>query len=133
MVKRQVLHMRGKHYVSQRALAFICKDMKNKGMPKATSRRTIQRNRNDICNRNTPFGTLIQIRSLRLKNGGCISLPFLHPAAMLWVCCEECSEFKDFFGSVLHGQRLEIVQYADEVVPGRELIAYNDKKRWVLY
>ena len=52
---------------------------------------------------------------------------------MLWVCCEECPEFKNFFGSVLRGQRLKIAQYAHEVTPGRELIPYNDKKRWVLY
>ena len=52
---------------------------------------------------------------------------------MLWVCLEQCPEFKEFFASVLQGQRLQVVQYADEVVPGRELIAYNDKKLWVLY
>ena len=35
---------------------------------------------------------------------------------------------------MLEGQpRLRIVQYTDEVTPGRELISYNDKKIWVLY
>ena len=39
-----------------------------------------------------------------------------------------------FFSSVLEGQpRLKIVQYTDEVTPGRGLLSYNDKKIWVLY
>ena len=63
-----------------------------------------------------------------------MKIPFLHPAAMLWVCCEESNEFKTFFSSVLEKQpRLKIVQYSDEVTPGRELVSYNDKKIWVLY
>ena len=78
-------------------------------------------------------GTLIQTRSLVLKSGGCISPPFLHPAAMLWVCCEECHEFKTFFSSALHGQRVNIVMCSDEVPPGEALLAYNPKKRWLLY
>ena len=53
---------------------------------------------------------------------------------MLWVCCQESTEFKMFFSSVLEGQpRLKLVEYSDEVTPGRELVAYNDKKIWVLY
>ena len=93
----------------------------------------MQRNRNAFGSRNTPFGKLIQTRSFKLKQGGCISLPVLHPAAMLWVCCEDCPEFKSFFSSALHGQRLKIVMYTDEVTAGRELLAYNQKKLWVLY
>ena len=131
--KRTILDVRGKHHVTQRALDHICKDIKKHGMVKASSRSTMQRNRNTFGNRSTPFGKLIQTRSLSLKKGGCISPTFLHPAAMLWACCEDCPEFKAFFSSVLHGQRLKIVMYADEVVPGRELIAYNEKKLWVLY
>ena len=52
---------------------------------------------------------------------------------MLWMWCEQCPEFREFFASVLQGQRLQIVEYADEVVPGRELQAYHDKELWVLY
>ena len=63
-----------------------------------------------------------------------MKIPFLHPAAMLWVCCRESNEFKMFFSSVLEGQpRLKLVEYTDEVTPGRELVSYNDKKVWVLY
>ena len=107
--------------------------IKKHGMVRASSRSTMQRNRPAVADRSTPFGKLIQTRSLRLKGGGCISPTFLHPAAMLWACCEDCPEFKAFFSSVLHGQRLKIVMYADEVTPGRELLAYNQKKLWVLY
>ena len=131
--KQTVLDHRGDHYVSARALAHICKDIRLHGLAGATGRTTIRRNRSAFANRKTPFGKLIQERSLTLKNGGCISLPFLHPAAMLWVCCEDCPEFKEFFGSVLRGQRLQVAEYSDEVTPGRELIKYNGKKLWVLY
>ena len=132
--KRTVLDMRGKHYVSQRGLSHICTDIKTKGMVKATSPRTMMRNRSASTNRLTPFCKLIQERSLVTKKGGAIKIPFVHPAAMLWVCCEESNEFKMFFSSVLEGQpRLKIAQYTDEVTPGRELVSYNDKKLWVLY
>ena len=131
--QRTILDLRGTHHVSQRALAHICGEIKTHGMVQAISRRTMLRTRRDFANRDTPFGKLIQERKLELKRGGCISLPFLHPAAMLWVCCEDCPEFKDFFSSVLRGQRLKVVMYTDEVTPGRELQAYNDKKLWVLY
>ena len=92
------------------------------------------RNRKARANQDTPFGKLIQEQSLVTKKGGRIKIPFLHPAAMLWVCCQESTEFKMFFSSVLEGQpRLKLVEYSDEVTPGRELVAYNDKKIWVLY
>ena len=102
--KRSVLEMRGKHYVSQKALSHICKDIKLNGMVKATSPRTMLRNRKALANQETPFGTLIQERALVTKKGGAIKIPFLHPAAMLWVCCQESNEFKMFFSSVLEGQ-----------------------------
>ena len=108
--KRTTLDMRGKHYVSQRALSHICTDIKVKGMVKATSPRTMMRNRCAFANRDTPFGKLTQERSLVTKKGGTIKIPFVHPAAMLWVCCQESNEFKLFFSSVLEGQpRLNIV------------------------
>ena len=82
--KQTALDMRGKHHVSQRALSHICKDIKLKGMVKATSPRTMMRNRSALANRDTPIGKLIQERSLVTKKGGTIRIPFLHPAAMLW-------------------------------------------------
>ena len=93
----------------------------------------MHRHRIRFANQQTPFGKLIQERPVALRKGGCISLPFLHPAAMLWVCCRDRPEFRSVFSSVLNGQRLKLVVYCDEVTPGRELIAYNDKKVWAMY
>ena len=120
-VKRTTLDIHGSHHVTQRALAHVCKDIKDRGMPTATSRRAMHRHRRGFANQHTPFGKLIQEKPLKLRTGGCISLPFLHPAAMLWICCRDCPEFKSLFGSVLKGQRLKLVVYTDEIVPGREL------------
>ena len=118
--KRTVLDMRGKHYLSQRGLSHVCTNIKTHGMVKATSPRTMMRNRSASTNRLTPFGRLIQERILVTKKGGTIKIPFVHPAAMLWVCCEESNEFKMFFSSVLEGQpRLRIAEYTDEVTPGK--------------
>ena len=93
----------------------------------------MHRHRTAFANQSTPCGKLIQERPLILKKGGCISLPFLHPVAMLWVCCRDCPEFTSLFSSVLKGQRLKLVVYSDEIVPGRELQSYNDKKVWTMY
>ena len=86
---RTALDLRGTHHVSQRALTHICKNIKLKGMVNAISPRTQRRNRSALANRVTPFGKLIQERSLVTKKGGTIRIPFLHPAAMLWICCED--------------------------------------------
>ena len=132
--KRTTLDMRGNKHVTQAALSHICKDIERNGLVKATSARTMRRNRSAVANQDTPFGKLIQEQSLVTKKGGTMKIPFLHPAAMLWVCCRESNEFKMFFSSVLEGQpRLKLVEYTDEVTPGRELVSYNDKKVWVLY
>ena len=132
--KRTTLDMRGNKHVTQAALSHICKDIERNGLVKATSARTMRRNRSAVSNQDTPFGKLIQEQSLVTKKGGTMKIPFLHPAAMLWVCCQESEEFKMFFSSVLEGRpRLKLVEYTDEVTPGRELLAYNDKKIWVLY
>ena len=102
--KRTTLDMRGNKHVTQAALSHICKDIERNGMVKATSARTMRRNRSAVANQDTPFGKLIQEQSLVTKKGGTMKIPFLHPAAMLWVCCQESNEFKMFFSSVLEGQ-----------------------------
>ena len=114
---RTILNIKGKHHVTQRALAHICKDIQEHGMVASTSRSTIQRERSKFAKQSTPYGTLIQTRYLKLKTKGWISLPFLNPAAMLWVCCKDCPEFKSFFSSKLNGQRLKLFVYSDEVTP----------------
>ena len=119
--QRTCLDLRGGHHVSARALVTVAKQIRLHGLPDAISRTTVHRQRAAFANRDTPFGKLVHERKLDLKKGGCISLPFLHPAAMLWMCCEQCPEIKEFFASVLQGQRLQIVEYAD------------DKKLWVRY
>ena len=126
--KRTTLDLRGKRHINQRALAHVCKDIRAYGLVKAISARTMMRNRGARANQDTPFGTLIQEQRLVTKKGRSIKIPFLHPAAMLWVCCKESTEFRTFFSSVLEKQpRLKLVEYSDEVTPGRELVAYNDK------
>ena len=120
MVKdRTVLNIHGSHHVTQRALAHICKDIKNKGMVGAASRRTMHRERTAFANQMTPFGKLIQGLQLKTNKGGWISIPFVQPAAMLWPCCQNCPEFQSFFRAVLKGQRLQIVAYTDKIVPWR--------------
>ena len=131
--KRTLLDIKGQHHVTQRALVHICKDIAKYGNPTAKSRGTFQRHRTKFATQTSPFGTIIQLRSLKLKKGGSIKLPFLHPAAILWVCCQERPHFKDLFSSVLKGQQLKLAIYSDEVTPGRELLKYNDKKFWTLY
>ena len=120
MVKdRTVLNIHGSHHVTQRALAHICKDIKNNGMVGAARRRTMHRERTAFANQMTPFGKLIQGLQLKTNKGGWISIPFVQPAAMLWPCCQNCPEFKSFFRALLKGQRMQIVAYTDKIVPWR--------------
>ena len=90
--KRTVLDVRGTHHVTQRALSHIMQEVKKHGVIEATSRSTVQRERHAFVNRDTPFGKVIQNRKLIAKKGGTIKLPFLHPAAILWVCCSASTQ-----------------------------------------
>ena len=67
---------------------------------------------------------------------GTMDIPFQHPLAMLYICITDCSEFAKFFWDTvnrLQGKPLRVVEDSDEIVPGRELIAHNDKKVWAIY
>ena len=79
------------------------------------------------------FEKVIQLIACKTKKGGTIKLPFLDPLAILWVACKDYPEFASAFASILHGQRLIIIGYTDEIVPGRELIKKNDKTIWISY
>ena len=65
--KRTALDVRGNHHVTQRALSLILKNVKSKGMVKATSPRSMTRTRHALACQDTPFGKLIQERSLATK------------------------------------------------------------------
>ena len=131
--QRKALDLREHHYISARALATVAKHIKLNGLPDATSRSSLGRQRHDSVDIDTPFGKIIQLIDCKTKKGGTIKLPFLHPLAILWVACKYYPEFTSAFASILHGQRLKIIEYTDEVVPGRELIKNNDKQFWILY
>ena len=135
--KSNVLDMRGGHHITARALSDVAKYIRENGLPDATSRTTIYRERKSaIMDRITPFGPLVQMRPVVIKGGGTMDIPFQHPLAMLHVCLEECGEFAKVFWAkvnVLNNRPVRLAEYADEVVPGRELIAMNDKKAWALY
>ena len=85
--QRTALGLRGSHHVIGRALATVARNIRLNGLPEATSRSTLHRQRVASVDIDTSFGKLIQERELVSKKGGTIRLPFLHPAAMLWVCC----------------------------------------------
>ena len=123
----------GHHYISARALATVAKHIKLKGFPDATSRSSLGRQRHGAVKIDTHVGRIIQLIDCKTKNFGTIKLPFLHPIAILWVACKYYPEFTSAFASILHGQRLKIIEYTDEIDPGRELIKNNDKNIWILY
>lgn len=134
--KTSVLDMRGAHHVTARALADVAKYVRENGLPDATSRSAVYRERKKAMDRITPFGPLVQMRPVPKKGGGTMDIPFQHPLAMLYICIKDSHEFATFFWDVvnrLQGKPLRLVEYSDEIVPGRELIAYNDKKVWALY
>ena len=131
--QRTGLDLRGSHYCSARALATIAREIRLHGLPASTSRTSLGRQRRATLAFDTPFGPIIQIKECAGNDGEVIRLPFQHPLAMLWAVCQQCPAFAILFASILSGQRLKIVEYTDEIVPGRELIKNNDKKIWILY
>ena len=68
--------MRG---VTDQNLSNILKSLNHTGV----SRRSIGRAEQEITNAPTPYGLVIQNLQLPSTSGGTITLPFIHPMAML--------------------------------------------------
>ena len=94
--QRLVALAHGPTYVSQRGLSQTLESVRLRGIPDASSRKTLWRSRRAAATRDTPHGTLTYDMELPLKIGP-IAITVANPAAMLHLACKEADGFASRF------------------------------------
>ena len=89
---------RGK-YVSQSALSAVLKEIRElPEIPSATSRSSVKRARDELAESyRTPYGNIVQELQLQKENGDHVTVPVLHPAALLYWAAQRCTAFATIF------------------------------------
>lgn len=111
-------------FVSQSALSELLKELKAlPELPEATSRSTLKRARDEKVSGQTPLGPLFLDTQLPTEQGE-FKCRMVHPGALLWYLCFNCSSFWTYLESVLVRKPSTemspwcIILYSDEVSPG---------------
>lgn len=114
-------------FVSQSALSELLKELKDlPQLPEATSRSTLKRARDDKVSGQTPLGPLFVDTQLPTEDGE-FKCRMVHPGALLWHLCFNCSSFWTYLESLMVRKPSTemcpwcITLYSDEVSPGNQL------------
>ena len=113
--------------VSQSGIEQLLQQVAQEGIPTAVSRRTQLRERKRLCATPTPFGPLIQELAV-----GDVALPFLHPAALLWLCCA-LPAFKDLIARAMQEGPSTLMIYSDGITPQDGLSKHDKRKLVAVY
>lgn len=127
------------HYVSTNALEAIVKDIRQHGIPDASSASSIRRARTAVATWSTPYGPVLQSVDLILDDGTIFKLPYQHPMAAIHHAIETSPAFASMVLYAYRKQPCGILQpwrlifYADEIVPGNQMKRDNKRKAWGIY
>ena len=129
-----------RRYVSESALAELLKEVKEVGMPDASSRSSIKRARKAVIDEiQTEFGPLIQSFEVPLEGGGTDKFDFIHPGALVSHALRNIPAYRDFVKERLQAcpcsvdNKWRIITYEDEVVIGNTLKSNNKRKCQAMY
>lgn len=126
-------------YISQTALAAVCKCARHAGLPRIASRTPIVRARSDACEQLTPYGPLHQPFTVPLANGNELELEIQHPFAMLWHLSHTSVTWAKLMEKTVqqHGctpeSPLSLILYNDGITPGNAVAFRNGRKLEALY
>lgn len=128
---RVLTHSHHRSYVSQSGLANVLKEIREHGLPKATSRRAIKRSRELAL----PADLMVYYQ-LEMEDGSVTTWPAINPAVLLQHMCSQ-TPFAELLGSVIDlrepGAKFTITIYSDEVLPGNPLKPDNGRKLVAFY
>ena len=118
-------------YISSSALSSVLKLVKCEEIPEATSARSLRRARDNTVDTNTPYGKLHQ--KVTIKDA---ELEVQAPLPMLHHLCETSACFSKLMQALPQcspTSPLQLVIYADEVLPGNPLAVTQERKLWCFY
>ena len=137
---KQILEAKRKSFVSRRALAEILALVPDPDNEAGTSRPALKRRIQSEVRLKTPCGPLWkQLTLTAVDEGDPLTVHYLEPAPMLWAACQHGEGFRSFLLQRFDAQGCtaaapwNIVLYADEVSPGNQLKASNERKLQVVY
>ena len=126
-------------FLSQSALQGVLREIRDKGLPAASSRRSIKRAREDSVRVATSYGELFQTITIPLEDESTTDLEIISPAPFLAHAVKHCPAFAKYLMDK-HAETpssaerpWRIILYTDEVSPGNQLKVDNRRKVWVLY
>ena len=82
-------------YVTQNALARVVRQIRERGLPPASSPSTQRRARQQLCGDRTPYGCVVQ--EFEVQRAGAEApelIAIQHPCAMMWVLAKESPRFR---------------------------------------
>jgi len=129
--------MAGPSHVTMRGLESVLAEVRESGMPAASSRRTQARARASSANIHTPFGNTLQTCRLQLRERT-LDLPVQAPLPMLWAAAQR-RPFADLLAEAFQrtpgswARPWRVIIYSDEVTPGNALKPDNRRKVQCVY
>lgn len=126
--------------MSQSGLSAVLKDLRDSGIPDASSRQSIKRAREEQVRVHTAYGPLM--RAIRVQLQEPLEerdIEYIHPSAMLSHAAQSCVGFASFLNERLRAHPCDLVHswdlvfYSDEVSPGNQLKPSNDRKLQTIY
>jgi len=125
-------------FMSQAALAAVCRYSREHGLPEITSARDVRGERNDMCLTMTPYGTIH--RTLELKmDGGDFTVEIQDPWAMLHHCLGASGWLSKLFLSRVQvyppspSNLWHLLLYSDEITPGNQIAHRHQRKTQSIY
>ena len=126
--------------VSKSGLAKLVHNIRDHGIPVASSRATQYRARKKLCRQMTPYGPLVtEIETVATTNGQPINIPIQNPFAALFLAASKSEDFARVMRRALdvnpcsHDHPWRIMLYQDGVDPSDGLAKNHSRKSNVFY
>jgi len=121
-------------HVTQNGITTMLKVLNRDGLPKASSRPTIYRERKKFAATRTPYGAIVQDRELHLTTGERLKVGIQHPMAFTRHCFDECVGFRNMIDAAVRTHGLDrpwrLLLYNDGVTP-QDSASSHDKRKLI--
>lgn len=126
-------------YTSQTALSKILEEVERAGVPELYHRRDVYDARELTVDRDTPYGPMVREAHVVATKGAPLTFRFVNLWAFMWVAYGRGGSFRELIRA-RHGANpssrdkpWRLILYTDEVVPGLQLVARDNRKFHAIY
>ena len=138
--KRSRLNAFGREsHISKRAIATLCGNIRQEGLPEATSRGSLYRARKGLVNVTTPYGKLVETFAAPTKKQPNNRIGIQNPLAMLVHCAFLSPTYAALLRATMEATPCEpdqpwsLILYQDGIDPSDALSKHHTRKSHVFY